>query len=212
MRFPVAVLICTILTSCGQHTGHTTIGEKKPVNDSSFIRKNTFIADSDRWHFKKYLGDPAIPQSAKNIFNDHWKLKEDDPSAFLEKLHGQDIDARPFYFRVITNSYKQSDGAYSEALGNAGYEYIKAHPGEFSNYFIGQDAFTDKDLQVWADIVMLEFSIIAEDDYGKPWAKNYLDEINSRCLNCSDQQKKVLKEFGLYLNNRWAVFLKNIEN
>ncbi len=60
----------------------------------------------------------------------------------------------------MTNSYKQSDEAYAEGLGNASYVYVKNYPGQFPNYFTGQNAFIDKDLKTWADIVMMEFEII----------------------------------------------------
>src|SRR5205085_8655127 len=125
--------------------------------------------------------------------------------------HARDKKARPFYFRVVTNSYKQADGAYSEGLGNAGYEYVMSYPDEFSNYFVEQNAFTDNDLQTWANIVMLEFEIISEGEYDKPLVKNYLDSVSKNCRDCSFQQKKVLGKFGQYLNERWAGFLKHID-
>jgi hypothetical protein len=214
MKLITVLLNSIFLVSCGQNSYNES---RELVLNPEGNKKGTFISSSpdtttkDRWSFNKYLIDPQTPQLAKDIFNNRWKFKDDEPLEFLEKLHGQDKDARPFYFRVVTNSYKQADGAYSEGLGNAAYEYVKNYPGEFLNYFVGQEAFSDNDLQTWADIVMLEFEIISENEYDKPFVKNYLDTVGKNCKECSEQQKKVLEKFGRYLNQRWSEFLKHID-
>ncbi len=113
MKFLTAFLISTILLSCGQNSSRDKVynesrelipnpeGNKK----DSIISINMDTSKNGRWHFKKYLDDPKTPQLAKEIFNNRWKLKDDEALEFLEKLHGQDKEARPFYFRVVTNSY-----------------------------------------------------------------------------------------------------------
>jgi hypothetical protein len=211
VKFITALLTLTFFLSCRQN----------PSGDNSYIAKGAITdtannissdaAKADRWNFKKYLNDPKTPQLAKDIFNNKWQLKDDEPLEFLEQLHGLDKETRPFYFRVVTNSYKQSDGAYSEGLGNAGYEYVKNYPHEFSSYFVGQDAFSDNDLQTWADIAMLEFQIISEDEYDTSLVKVYLDTVRRNCKDCSSQQKEVIEKFGYYLNQRFREFLKRMD-
>ncbi len=89
--------------------------------------------------------------------------------------------------------------------------YVKNYPSQFTNYFTGQNAFIDKDLKTWADIVMIEFEIISENECDKPLVKNYLDAIKKNCKDCSSQQKEVLDKFSQYLNERWTKFLKHID-
>lgn len=208
MKNLTALFILTCIISCGQATDKQPPNLKINKKETSLTTQNQ---NGDRWHFKKYLNDPSTPQLAKNIFNNNWKLKGEEPLNYLEKLHGQDKEARPFYFRVVTNSKAQADGAYSEGLGNAGYEYVQSYPDEFSNYFLGQDAFTDQDLKTWADIVISEFEIIGENEYDKPLIKNYLEGVGKNCKDCSAQQKDILEKFGRYLNEKWSKYLKHID-
>lgn len=205
MKFKTVLLIPAFLLSCGQNSSRDNSNTAKSKKEDTSVTLTMDTLKNDRWHFRKYLDDPNTPQLAKDIFNNKWKLKDDEPLDFLSELHGEDKEARPFYFRVVTNSYKQADGAFAEGLGNAGYEYVKSYPNEFSNYFVGQDAFSDKDLQIWADIVMLEFGIISENEYDEPLVKNYLDSIRKSCKVCSVQQKEVIEKFSRYLNERISV-------
>ena len=208
MKILISLLISICIISCGEGTDKQVSNLKSNNIDTSLTTQNR---TTDRWHFKKYLSDPNTPQLAKNIFNSNWKLKDEEPLGFLEKLHGRDKEARPFYFRVATNSKAQADGAYSEGLGNAGYEYVQSYPDEFSNYFVGQDAFTDQDLKTWADIVISEFEIIGENEYDRPLIKNYLDTVRKKCKTCSAQQKDIIERFGRYLDERWSEYLKHVD-
>lgn len=211
LRF-ITVLIASILfLSCGQNSSGDNSYTPRGKNDDTFNNLSVNTVKTDRWNFKKYLNDPETPQLAKDIFNNKWKFEDDEPLEFLQKLHGQDKEGRSFYFRVVTNSYKQADGAYSEGLGNAGYEYVMNYPNEFSNYFVGQEAFTDNDLQTWADIVMLEFKLISENEYDKPLVKIYLDTVRKNCKDCSVQQKRGIEKFSHHLNERWGEFLQHID-
>jgi hypothetical protein len=211
LKFITAVLTLTVFLSCGQKSSRENSYTAKGRNTNNLNNVSTDTLKTDRWNFKMYLYDPKTPRLAKDIFNNKWKLKDDEPLEFLAKLHGRDKEARPFYFRVVTNSYKQSDGAYSEGLGNAGYEYVKNYPNEFSGYFIDKNAFTEIDLQTWADIVMLEFQIISEDEYDKALVKTYLETVRKNCKDCSVQQKAVIERFGHHLHERWTEFSKHID-
>ena len=211
MKILSALLISACLISCEQNKISNTADIREDTGQDRLSNLGGDTLKNDRWHFNKYLNDNNTPQLAKDVFNNNWKLKDDEPLEFLAKLHGQEKEARPFYFRVVTNSYKQADGAYAEGLGGAGYNYVKNHPGEFSSYFFGQDGFTDEDLQTWADIVMLEFGILSENEYQKPLMKNYIDCVRKNCKGCSKHQTEVLDRLSRYLKERWSELLKHID-
>jgi hypothetical protein len=207
------------LFSCGQNTT-----KEKPYNESRELVPNpegykkdspmTAIYDStlDRWKFKKYLTDPKTPKLAKQIFNDNWTL-EDEALVFISYLTDKDKEARPFYFRVVTNTYKKSDGAVSEGLGNGGYEYVKNNPKEFANYFIGKNSFTDNDLKTWADIVMLELQLIDENEIPKkePIVENYTKVIKQNCKTCTKDESIILNKFEDILKEKWREYLTHID-
>ncbi len=200
IKFIITFITSTFFLCCGQNSrdnSNTLNNRNDTIRPMSIDTLKT-----DRWKFRQYLNDSRTPQLAKDIFNNKWKLKDDEPLDFLENLHGQDIEARPFYFRVVTNSYKQADGAFAEGLGNAGYEYVMNYPGEFSNYFVGQEAFSDADLRTWAEIVLLEFQIISENEYERTLVKSFADDLAKKCKDCSSEQKEVLKKFSRYLQEK----------
>lgn len=206
--------------SCQQNTNSKKLithanGELLP-NPEGNKKDSTMLAayDSakDKFHFKKYLKDPRTPLLAKNIFYNKWQLNDDEPLTLLNKLYADDMDARPFYFRVITNSYSKADGAYSEGLGNAGYEYIKNNVAEFTNYFTEADGFTDNDLRTWAKIVLLEIKLDYDNtEYDKYLLiKNYVQAVEKNCNNCKQAQLNVLNKFEYYLQESWTEYLKTL--
>lgn len=157
--------------------------------------------------FSRYLKDPNTPQLAKTIFNDQeWSLLNDSVMLFLDSL------SNPFYFKVVTISKKKSDGYYSEGLGVAGKEYVEENTKEFTRYFTKQSCFTSEDLTTWVNIVMLEFSILADDKSGRQsLMDNYVKKLNSNCSDCSAEQKDILKKFLQQLQKSWTEYLKAID-
>jgi hypothetical protein len=206
MKIIITFLFSSFLFSCGQ----SPKADNTSTEISNSVPDNTAKSTTDRWNFNKYLSDSSTPVLAKRIFNNNWVLKDDEPLRFLVRLRDDDKGSRPFYFRVITNSYKKADGAYAEGLGIAGYEYVKSYPSEFSNYFVGVDKFTDNDLITWAQIVMLEFETISENEYGKPIIENYIDDVKNNCDGCTAEQNAILSKFYKYLKDSWAILPRSI--
>jgi len=163
---------------------------------------------NDKWNFKKYLSDSATSKLAKDIFNDNdWNL-QNEVLAFLDSLSAKDKLARPFYFKVVTKSYKKADGAYAEGLGNAGKNYVENNTKEFLNYFTDKKTFTKKELDDWAGIVMLEISLVAE-NADKDVFNKMIKNLNSNCKDCTAEQQKILNYFIEQLNLQWKELAKS---
>jgi hypothetical protein len=227
MRKLVPVLIPVILflfSACGNtDTKAEKHNEKRELvpNPEGKAKENFAMEDNaaseDRWHFKKYLNNPATPKLAKDVFHNNWNLtsyNDGELLSFLEKLTDKNKEARPFYFKVVTNSAKKADGAFSEGLSNAGYEYVQNNTSAFTSYFVGLGAFSNEDLKIWSDIVLGELEITSENDqgqYDKNSVNQYINSLYKNCTDCSAEQKKVLDRFGLYMKKEWSRFLKSNE-
>lgn len=162
--------------------------------------------------FENILSDPKTPKLAKELFNNTAKYSEE-PLSYFDNLQNKDIQKRNFYFRVITNSYKIADGAYSEGLGNFGKEFIESYPKKFATFFDNKECFTDKDLNIWADIALLEFQIIDENiesGKGESLVSIYSKKLLKESENYTDNQKETIRKFTDYLKNGWNEYLKNI--
>jgi|GEM_PF-4611990 hypothetical protein len=201
----------------------TIYNEKRElVPNPEGYKKDTFAMEDDspaenRWHFKKYLDDPATPRLAKDIFHNNWELKseyEETLLSFPEKLTSNNKQERPFYFKVVTNLSQKDDGALSEALDLAGHDYVQNNTKEFTAYFAGPGAFSNKDLETWAGIVIGELAISGENEqgqYDKNLANQYISSLYNNCADCKAEQKKVIDRFGAYLKKQWTKFLKSNE-
>jgi hypothetical protein len=210
-----------ILFACGQDSK-----QPEPYNESRELvpnpegyKKDTFelldkdSSTKDLCNFNKYLNDTKTSKLAKAIFNDKdWSLSDDKVLNFLDSLTAKDKSARPFYFRVVTNSYKKSDGYYSEGLGLSGKEYVENNTLEFLDHFENKECFTDKDLETWADIVLLEFSLADEKMYDKPFVKDYCNKLNTNCNKCTASQKETLDKFSKALKTKWADYIKKMRS
>jgi hypothetical protein len=184
----------------------------------SLVRVDSFWLDESEIHsgeykqfyccqFWKFLDDPKTPKLAKDIYLDNeWNLDNDDEAlALLDSLTAKNITSRPFYFKVVTKTYKKSDGYYSEGLGLAGSDFVKKHTQEFVSYFDDRMCHTNSDLCTWADIVLLEFAISEEN------IDEYIEKVKINCKDCSTTQKETINEFGLILQEKWKYYLKHID-
>ena len=164
-------------------------------------------------NFDRFLKDVSVPEIAKKLYNDTYKLKNDEPLILLEKLKSNNKEERMFYFRVITNSYKISDGAYSESLGNIGKEYVENKTNEFVEYFDNKECFTDEDLETWADIVLLEIQL-EQDNVEKTKEEHiiygYCRKLKKQSENYPATQKVTISKFTKILETKWGEFLKHI--
>ncbi|MEI7595176.1 MAG: hypothetical protein WCK02_05460 [Bacteroidota bacterium] len=160
-------------------------------------------------NFDKYLKDPKTPKLAKDIFNNqNWDLNDFIILSFLDSLTAKDIEARPFYFKVVTNSFNKSDGYYSEGLGNAGKEYVENNTVEFAKYFNSKKCFNNTDLDTWVKIVLLEFYIFDDNECTQKVINQYIEKLNLNCINASDSEKLTIKNFSNLLEIGWKDYLE----
>jgi hypothetical protein len=214
----LTIALLLILFACGHdYKQPESYNESRElVPDPEGYKKDTFIINKnstakDLCNFDKFLNDPKTSKLAIAIFNDKdWSLNDDKVLNFLDSLTAKDKSARPFYFRVVTNSYKKSDGYYSEGLGLTGKEYVENNTLEFLNNFGNKECFTEKDLETWADIVLLEFSLADETMYDKPFVKDYCNKLNSNCNKCTESQRVTLDKFSKILKTKWAAYIKRM--
>jgi hypothetical protein len=165
-------------------------------------------------NFDNFIADKKTPKLAKDIYLDKdWNLSNDsEVLGLLDSLTAENKLSRPFYFKVVTKSYKKSDGYYSEGLGYTGKKYVENNTREFITHFDNKECFTDSDLTTWADIVMLEFSLIADNEFDESLIDNYTNQLNTNCKSCSETQKETLKKFNSILKEQWNELLKYIDS
>jgi hypothetical protein len=155
-------------------------------------------ASQKRFHIADKLNDPSVLPIVKEIYQDKpWKLSSQNAdllSALLDSLPRMPEPDRAFYFVVIAKTLDKADGAYAEALGYAGKEYIDNNLPEFLNYFIGEGKLPSIYLQKWSGIVSNEVELLKVNQDAKILTK--LPKLyDAKCKDCRSQQKAVLKEF-----------------
>lgn len=169
--------------------------------------------DKTNCNFDNILSNPKTPKLAIKLFNNDAKYSEE-PFSYFDKLESNDKETRDFYFRVLTNSYKNADGAYAEGIGNLGKEFIENNPKEFATFFDNKNCFNDTDLKTWAKIALLEFEIIDENietGKGEPLVNIYCKTLIKNSEQYSETQKETIVKFCNLLKNEWGDFLKNID-
>ena len=210
------------VTDCFDKTDQHVVVEEKNKSvqaDSLYTNSNKVndtIEHSDtvlyNCSFDNFIADKKTPKLAKYIYLDkEWTLSNDTEAlALLDSLTAKNKNARSFYCKVITKTYKKSDGYFSEGLGHAGKEYVENNTIEFISNFDNKECFTGDDLKTWADIVLLEFTISSEEEDGKKLIDQYIKKLKSNCKGCSPVQQENINQFGLALENKWKDYFKNI--
>lgn len=162
-------------------------------------------------NFESLITDEKTPKLAKDIYNNNnWDLNNDNQAlALLDSLTCKNKTARAFYFKVITMTYHKADGYFSEALGLAGKEFVENDSEDFLSYFDDKACFTETDMETWANIVMLEFSITGIDPIEKSIVEKYLNKIRSNCHACSTAHIRTLNKFSMLLRSRWEATIMN---
>lgn len=216
MKYLLTIGLTLILVACGQKSNTEKYVEKKnsvtqtTQNQDTVMTQKVDIKTIHKSDFEKFLNDPKTPKMAIELYHNTYKLKDDEPLELLENLYCKDVLKRWFYFRVITNSYKISDSSYSEGLGSAGKDYIENKTCEFASYFDNKECFTNRDLEIWAEIAVLEFQIDTDLQYNendKVVIDNFNKKLMKNCQNCTQQQKETIKLFGKILNEKWFDYL-----
>jgi hypothetical protein len=221
MKWVTIIILLFGLTACTNHSDKKVVDKKSKMirTDSSYNESNE-INETDvqqsyeelhNCNLDEFIEDKEIPKLAKDIYLDKdWSLSNDNEAlALLDSLTAKNKESRPFYFKVVTKTHKKSDGYFSEGLGAAGKQYVENNTKEFVSNFDNQGCFTANDMTIWADILILEFSISGDGEYDKPIIDDYIKKLKSNCKDCSTAQKENLNKFGLTLQNKWAKFLKN---
>ena len=203
MKLTTIIIALFALTACNNRTDKSGVDKKtKTVQvDSLYIDSNEIKGAGEQpykefhnCNFDNFIANKRTPNLAKDIYLDNeWNLSNDTEAlALLDSLTAKNKSSRPFYFKVVTKTYKKSDGYFSEGLGLAGKEYVENNTIEFISNFDNKNCFTDDDLKTWADIVILEFSISGEGEYDKPIIDDYIKKLKSNCKDCSPTQRKTL--------------------
>lgn len=217
MKLVIIIIALFGLASCNDRTDKNIVDEnlKTVHSDSLYIDSNNVSGaggqpyrEINNCNFDNVAADRKTPKLAKDIYLDNdWDLDNDiEALALLDSLTAKNKSSRPFYFKVVTKSYKKADGYFSEGLGLIGKEYIEKSTNEFATYFDNKDCFTDTDLATWADIVLFEFRISGEGEYCMPLIDNYIKKLKSNCKDCSASQKETIDKFGLTLKSKWEEF------
>jgi hypothetical protein len=216
MKHLITIGLTLIFVACGQKSNTGMYVEKKESvtlttqkQDSVIIQK-VDIKKIHKSDFEMFLNDPKTPKIATELYHNTYKLKDDEPLELLKNLYSKDVLKRWFYFRIITNSYKISDSSYSEGLGSAGKDYIENRTCEFASYFDNKECFTDRDLETWANIALLEFEIDGESDngYDKTIVVNYKKKIKENCINATAKQKETIDKFCKLLETKYNEYVK----
>ena len=215
MKHLLTIGLTLIFVACGQKNNNEKSVEKKDSvtlttqKQDSAVTQKVGIKTIHKCDFDKLLKEPKTPKMATELYHNTYKLKDNEPLDLLENLYSKDVLIRWFYFRVITNSYKISDSSYSEGLGNVGKEYIENKTCEFATYFDNKECFTDKDLETWADIALLEFEIEGESDngYDKEIVVNYNKKIIENCINATVNQKETIDKFCKLLDKKYNEYI-----
>lgn len=208
------------LTACNNRSDKSAIGVKtNSVHvDSAHIDSNEVNVaggESDiefrNCNFDYIIANQRTPTLAKDIYLDNdWNLSNSTEAlALLDSLTAKNKTSRAFYFKVVTMTYKNSDGYFSEGLGHTGYNYVLNNTKEFATYFENKECFTDKDLETWADIVLLEIQLEqdnAESTDDEHIVYSYCRKLNEQSELFTSTQKQTIKKYTKILEEKWGDF------
>ena len=162
--------------------------------------------------YDRFINDTQTPEQARLMAKgDSWKLNELAALGFLDSMTAARKEMRPFYFRVVTNSLQQADGAYAEALGLAGKDYVEYNTHEFAAHFDNNACFSEKDIDAWVDIVMLEFGLLIENESDSGSMNEYLQAVRNNCGECTVSQKATIEKFLSKLEKSWQDLIKYLK-
>ena len=220
MNLTKSIIGLLLLIACNDKTKSTN--SNLPITNSLYIDTSNISGSGGQKYeefticnFDEFLNYKNTPQLAKLIYLDKdWNLNRDNEAlALLDSLNSKTHTSRVFYFRVVTNTYKKADGYFSEALGLAGKEFVEKNTSEFASFFNNQECFSRKDLETWADIVLLDFQIEqdnVETTKDEHLIYGYCRKLKKQSLTFSKIQQETIADFTIILEKKWGDFLKNI--
>lgn len=211
-------LLCILFLCSCENSNKLNVVKPKTIK-STQGDKNEFEKvnsnEQSNCNFDIFVSDKRTSKLAKDIYLDKdWNLSNDmEALALLDSLNAKDISARPFYFKVVTKTYKKSDGYFSEGLGIKGYNYVLKNTQEFASHFDNKECFTENDLETWADIVLLEIHIEQENvetTKEEHLVHKYCRSLKKQSENYTTSQKQTISNFIGILERKWVEFLKKI--
>jgi len=187
------LIIILVFSSCKEKTNKTNFQKIDNINYQTVeIESDTLKSQKVNIYFKEVIENPKTPELAKMLLNNYASNSEE-PLEYFSKLKSNEKVTREFYFKVLTNTNKYADGSYAEGLGNYGKEYIEENTKVFLTYFDNKTCFNDKDLETWADIAMLEFSLLIENTNESEIVEKYIKKLNEILKNLNKIYDDFLK-------------------
>jgi hypothetical protein len=217
MKWTTIFITLFVLIACKNSSDITKVDKPKKFkstkSDNNELEKGKSNEQSN-CNFENFISDKTTPKLAKDIYLDKdWNLSNDmEALALLDSLNAKDISVRPFYFKVVTKTYKKSDGYFSEGLGIKGYNYVLKNTQEFASHFDNKECFTNNDLETWADIMLLEIHIEQENvetTKEEHLVYQYCRKLKNQSENFTASQKQTINNFIGILEKKWVEFLKN---
>jgi hypothetical protein len=134
-----------------------------------------------------YLSHPQIAVSAKDYYNGKFKASDDAQTfSILDSLRTKNDSTRPFYILLVSSMLRKSDGALSEALGNACLNFLESHANQTIAFLYSNTALVKSEYKKdWAKIVAGEFMIACE---GKE--KACLKSSHQKAMATTDPKNK----------------------
>lgn len=111
-----------------------------------------------------YLSNSQVSKTAKDYYKGKFKASDDNKTlSILDSLNTRNNTTRPFYIYLVSKMIHKSDGALSEALGNATKEFIERYPNEAVDFLYAKNPMVkQKFVSAWAKQVAGEFMIDCE--------------------------------------------------
>lgn len=208
----IFLLLTLLLVSCKEQAPKKEFQTIDNVNYQTVtIENDTAKVQKMVTYFKPVLDNPTTPKLAKLLLTDY-ASNSDEPLAYFDQLKSKEKKTKEFYFKVIGNTCKYADGSYAEGLGTMGKEYVEENTKDFVAFFDTTICFSDKDLEAWADIVMLEFSILLDEDMKAELINPYIAKLEKNCSGCSKAQQRTLTKFETLLRAKVKEYKDNFSN
>ena len=183
------ILIVFVLSQYNCHAE----GNKGALNHELGTMDNDSILNGKPISF--YINHKKIPQICKDVFNNiRQPSDENDVLSLLDSVFTSNNETRPFYFLTLTRTLRKADGAYAEAVGMMGKNFVEKKTKAFVDYFEKELMLTTADFNQWARAVAGEIEILAEgptkQELGKLKAK-----MTSNCSKCGTKQINRINQF-----------------
>jgi hypothetical protein len=148
---------------------------------------------------KGYLKNKDVSIAAKDFYSGKFKASDDERTlSILDSLKTQNNATKPFYIYLVSIMMDKSDGALSEALGNAAKEFIEHNPNQAIDFLYSNNTVLIKKFRCnWAFRIGGEFIITCEGKE-KECAKKSLAQT---LIKTSQANKSKLTQFYIQIES-----------